>query len=190
MHVKINRRFGLFVTLLLALSAVAVVTTATQAQAPKTLTIGVIGRADSPTARGVQLAIERFNDEGNTTTPDGSAYRLAVLAQDATSPDQVTSAITTLKSSKTIAIFGPDDEALTLASANALGAAGVPVFTAAQNTQIATTGLLFRTRADDSRLMNDLADYALKDLARSHIALFQGDPSQQQRIQLFSAALG
>lgn len=189
MHVNISQRFGLIVTLLVALSTVTALTTATLAQAPKTLTIGVIGRADSPAARGVQLAIERFNNQGNTTTPDGSAYRLALLAQDATSPDQVTSAITTLKTSNVVAIFGPDDEALALASVNAMSAAGVPAFTAAQNAQIATKGFLFRTRADDSRLLSDLADYSLKDLAKSHIALFQGDPSQGQRVQLFSAAL-
>src|SRR5579871_6416652 len=190
MYVKISQRFGLIVALLVALSAVTAFSTATHAQAPKTLTIGVIGRADGPTARGVLSAIERFNNQGNTITPDGSTYRLTVLAQDATSPDQDTSAITTLKSSNAVAIFGPDDETLALASVTALSGSGIPVFTAAQTTQITTNGLLFRSRADDRRLLNDLTDYVLKDLAKSHIALFQGDPSQAQRVQLFSEALG
>src|SRR5215475_642985 len=90
------------------------------AQNPKILNVGVIGQANSPTAHGIELAAERFNRQGNITTPDGSVYKLAVIAQNATTADDVGNAVAALKKQNVVAIFGPDDEALTLASLNTL----------------------------------------------------------------------
>jgi ABC-type branched-subunit amino acid transport system substrate-binding protein len=160
-----------------------------QAQGSKPLKIGIIGKPNSGTAQGVELAAERFSQQGNITTPDGRVFKLAVVAQDASTADDVGSAITTLKNQDVAAIFGPDDATLTLASLNTLNNAGVPIFTSVQDPAITTGGLLFRTRANDSRNMNALVNYLTKDLGKSQIAVFQGDQAFQARVQLFTTTL-
>lgn len=155
---------------------------------PKTLLLGVIG-IDSPTERGVQLAAERFNARGNTVTPDGAAYQLSVQAIDANTPDELNSAIQQLKQSGAVAIFGPERDDIVPGSANTLLGAGVPAFTNSTSTAVTTGSMLFRTRADDSRLFSALAQFVTGDLAKSKIALFQGDPASATRVTLFTSAL-
>src|SRR5579859_5151277 len=89
------------------------------AQSAKTLSIGVIGPNDGATMRGVELAINRLGAQGNLIAPDGTTYKLDAIAQDASTADDVAKAIATFKQDNVVAIFGPDDDALTLASANA-----------------------------------------------------------------------
>ena len=156
--------------------------------APKTLLFGAIG-IDSPTERGVQLAVSRFNARGNTVTPDGSAYQLAVQAIDANTSDEVASAITQLKQAGAVAIFGPERDDLVPGSLTTLSGAGVPVFTSATSTAVTTGTMLFRTRADDGRMLSNLAQFVTGDLAKGKIALFQGDPASAARVTTFTTAL-
>src|SRR5262249_902140 len=151
-------------------------------QNPKMLNIGVIGAFDSPTALGVTLAVQRVSSLGPLTTPDGTQYTLGVITADATKPDEVTGAITKLKASSVVAIFGPDDDKLTKDSMPALQAAGIPIFTAATATNVKPGGLIFRTRANDTFRMVDLADIMLTDLARTHFAIYQGDDGQSPAV--------
>src|SRR5947209_7638217 len=60
---------------------------------PQLLNIGVIGPFDGPTAQGVTLAVQRLSNIGPTITPDGTAYTPAVIAIDASTPEQVTSTV-------------------------------------------------------------------------------------------------
>ncbi len=159
------------------------------AQTPKTLVLGVIG-VDSPTARGVQLTVERFNARGNTVTPDGTQYRLEVQVRDANNASEIGTAITNLRQANAIAIFGPDNDELAQASVNVLLSAGAPVFTSATSPAVSTTGSLFRVRASDARMMNAYAQYITTDLGKNKIAIFQGDPIVAQRVTVFSTALG
>ncbi len=160
-----------------------------QAQGSKPLNIGIIGKLTNATAHGVELAVERFNQQGNITTPDGGVFKLTIIAQDAATADDVGNAITTLKNQGVVAIFGPDDATLALASLNTLNNAGVPVFTSVQDPAVTTGGLLFRTRANDSRNMTALVNYLTKDLGKSQIAVFQGDQAFQARVQLFTTTI-
>lgn len=187
MRYSILQRLGVVAVAVWALLLSASWSTA--AQAPKTLVLGVIG-VDSPTAHGVQLTVERFNARGNTVTPDGTAYRLEVQARDASNPNEVATAVTSLRQSNAIAIFGPDNDELAQASVNVLLGAGAPVFTSATSPAVSTGGSLFRVRANDSRLMNAYANYLATDLAKNKIAVFQGDAAVAQRVTLFTTGLG
>jgi ABC-type branched-subunit amino acid transport system substrate-binding protein len=156
--------------------------------APKTLLLGAIG-IDSPTERAVQLAVTRFNARGNTVTPDGAAYQLAVQAVDASTADEVNAAVLQLKQAGAVAIFGPERDDLVADSVNSLQGAGIPIFTTATSTAVTTSNMLFRTRADDSRMLSGLAQFVTTDLAKSKIALFQGDPGTASRVTAFTTAL-
>ncbi len=181
-------RLGLVIAII-GLLAASVRTGAAQVT-PKTLVLGVVSGVNSPTANGVALAVARFNARGNTVTPDGTAYTLSLAAQDANTAAEVTSAITTLKAANAAVIFGPDREDLAQASATTMLSVGVPILTAATTSAVATGGNLFRTRADDTRLMNILGQYLTTDLGKTRVALFQGDPSVAQRVTLMTTALG
>jgi ABC-type branched-subunit amino acid transport system substrate-binding protein len=146
-------------------------------QAPQPLNIGVIGPDDGPTAFGVRLAVQRINAVGPVTGPDGTAYSLAVVTADAGNAADVGNAITTLKKSNVVAIFGPDDDKLAVDSLSALGGAGVPVFTGATTTALKGGNLVFRTRAADSWQMLSLAQVLTTDLKKSKIAIYQGNPN-------------
>lgn len=159
------------------------------AQTPKPLVLGVIG-IDSATAHGVQLAASRFNARGNTVTPDGTAYRVEVASRDASNPTEISAAIESLKQAGAVAIFGPDNDDLAIASANTLLGAGIPVFTSATSQAVSTGGSLFRTRANDARLMSAYAQYFTTDLGKSKIAIFQGDTGAAQRVTLMTTSLG
>ena len=158
------------------------------AQTTKTLLLGVIG-INSNTARGVELAAHRFNARGNTVTPDGTAYQIGVKTIDASTSDEVRDAITQFKQNGAVAVFGPDRNDLAAASLGVMQGAGLPIFTAATSTAVTTGGLLFRTRADDTRQLTNLSQYIVGDLARTKIALFQGDSASAQQVTLFVNAL-
>ncbi len=143
-------------------------------QTLETLTIGVIGPFNGPTAEGVSLAVKRVSAQGVFTTPDGVSHKLATLAIDASTPQQVTDALNTFKQNKVVAIFAPNDDQLIVDSMTALQAANVPVFTGATGTIVKGGGLIFRTRAADTWRMGDLADYMLTDLKKTTFAIYQG----------------
>jgi ABC-type branched-subunit amino acid transport system substrate-binding protein/uncharacterized protein YraI len=172
-------RFAVAVaTLIAALTVIFVTPLARAAPLPQTrqrLNIGVIGPFDGPTAEGVTLALQRFSAQGVFTTPDGATYTLSVITADATTPQQVTDAITELKANKVIAIFGPNNDTLTAASIPALQAAGIPIFTDATTTAFQTSGLIFRTRAADNWRGAAIADYLITDLKKSRFAIYQGN---------------
>src|ERR1041385_374095 len=144
------------------------------AQAPQILNIGVIGPADGPTTLGVTLAVQRINAGGAVAAPDGTAYTLKVVSADAANPTDVGNAITTLKKSGVVAIFGPDDDKLALASQDALNGAGVPIFTGASSTAFKTGNFIFRTRANDSWQMGALSQVLTTDLKKQKVAIYQG----------------
>ncbi|MHB8749367.1 MAG: ABC transporter substrate-binding protein [Aggregatilineales bacterium] len=185
---RLNWRSAGIVALSLALFLSLTLSRAGAQTTPKTLLLGAIG-IDTPTERGVQLAVARFNARGNTVTPDGAAYQLAVQAVDANTPDEVSSAITQLKQAGAVAIFGPERDDLVPGSATTLLGAGIPVFTSATSPAVTTGTLLFRTRADDSRMLSNLTQFVTGDLAKSKIALYQGDSAAAPRVTLFTTAL-
>jgi len=186
-----RKKFLLAATLVVALiaSVSQLAIASPPRQNPKILNIGVIGPFDGPTALGVTLAVQRVSSLGPLTTPDGTAYTLGVMTADASKPEEVTGAITRLKASGVVAIFGPDDDKLTQDTMPALQAAGIPIFTAATATNIKPGGLIFRTRANDTWRMTDLADIMLTDLARTHFAIFQGDANQSPAVGELVTAL-
>src|SRR5258706_667078 len=143
-------------------------------QAPQILNIAVIGAADGPTALGVTLAVQRINAAGAVAAPDGTAYTLTVVTAGASNAADVGNAITTLKKSNVVAIFGPDDDALAVSSLDALNGAGVPVFTGATTTALKTGNLVFRTRANDSWQMGALSQVLTTDLKKVKVAIYQG----------------
>jgi ABC-type branched-subunit amino acid transport system substrate-binding protein/uncharacterized protein YgiM (DUF1202 family) len=184
----VKLKHTLFVAVLMVTAALPLVRYS--AQVPRTLTIGVVSGIGSPTARGVALAVNRLNARGNTFTPDGNAYKLAVVEKDANTPSEVSAAITELRQGGVLAVFGPDADELAVASQTVLLSAGVPVFTAATNPALQTTGAVFRTRASDTRVYAAYAQYLINDLKKNKIAIFQGDSQSSPRVQLFSTSLG
>jgi ABC-type branched-subunit amino acid transport system substrate-binding protein len=145
-------------------------------QSSQTLTIGVIGSSDGPTAQGVSLAVERISASGPITGPGGATYTLAVMAVDAKTADDVANVVTQLKGSNAVAIFGPDDDGLAAKSIDTLTGAGVPVFTAATSTAVKTGGSIFRTRAADNWQAAALAEVLVTDLGKAQFGIYQGNP--------------
>jgi ABC-type branched-subunit amino acid transport system substrate-binding protein len=170
----------LLVVLLLAQPLASIAQTT---QLPQPLNIGVIGPANGPTAQGVILALLRFSAQGVFVTADGTSYALSVITADATTPQQVTEAIATLKKSNVVAIFGPDNDKLVMDSMNDLQAAGIPIFTDATSTEIKSGGLVFRTRAADNWRMNAMVAYLSTDLKKSRLAIYQGDDATAGAVQ-------
>ncbi len=175
----LRKRFALIavlltVALLATMSPFALASTLRQT--PQMLNIGVIGPIDGPTAQGVSLAVERLTGKGPISGPGGAAFNFSVLAADAKTADDVSAAITQLKGSNVVAIFGPDDEQLAAGSSAALAGAGVPVFVGATSTAVKTGGQVFRTRAASNRQAAALADVMIKDLGKNKFAIFQGNP--------------
>jgi len=163
---------ALILALVLVVGLVVPLGTATSQGA--SINIGVIGTANSPTFRGVRLAVEQISRSGGASLPDGSRKPVGVIVVDAQTPDQVAAAINQLRVVGVTAIFGPDDEALAANSLATMSAAGVPVFTAAVSSQVRVGGSVFRTRANDTVRMTALADYLLTDLGAKNIAIYQG----------------
>src|SRR5258708_32556027 len=145
------------------------------AQAPQPLYYGVIGAPDSPTAFGVSLAVQRLSEKGALVTPDGNSYTLKVVTAEASSAADVANAITELKKNNLAAIFGPDDDKLFMDSLPALQSAGVPIFTGAITTALKASGMIFRTRANDSWQMSALSQIITTDLKRKKIAIYKSD---------------
>jgi ABC-type branched-subunit amino acid transport system substrate-binding protein len=183
------KRIGLVLTTGFMLSGALTTVQTTAAQTNKTMLLGVIG-INSAAARGVELAAHRFNARGNTVTPDGTAYQIGVKAIDATTADEVRDAVNQFKQDGAVAVFGPDRDDLAAASVGVLQGAGLPIYTASASTSVATGGLLFRTRADNTRQLTNLSQFVAGDLAKSRIALFQGDSLSAQEVTLFVNALG
>ncbi|MCC7447996.1 MAG: ABC transporter substrate-binding protein [Anaerolineae bacterium] len=175
----------LVVILLASVSAYA----APLRQTPQELRIGVIGAFDSPTAQGVSLAVERINARGPVNGPGNTTYSLSVITAEATTAEDVGSAINQLKQNNAVAIFGPDDSPTLLASSEALRGSGLPVFTAATTTEFKGSGNLFRTRASNDRQMAALADVLITDLKKNKFAIFQGDPSIADQVGQMVTAL-
>ncbi|HLY26363.1 MAG TPA: ABC transporter substrate-binding protein [Aggregatilineales bacterium] len=159
------------------------------AQAPQPLYFGVIGADDSQTAFGVSLAVQRLSVLGALITPDGNSYTLKVVTAEASSAADVANAITELKKNNIDAIFGPDDDKLLMDSLPALQSAGVPIFTSATTTALKATGMIFRSRANDSWQMNALAQVVSGDLKSKKIAIYQGDADASQTVSELVNAL-
>ena len=179
MYFKRITRVVAMLVVALVISSVALVSfsgrTNAQNQTPTPLAIGVIGLPDSPTAFGVTLAIQRIKAQGPLTLPDGSEVTLNVTTQDAPTAADVGTAITELKKNNVIAIFGPDDDAVTLGSLQTLNTSSVPVFTGATTTALKPGGLIFRTRASDTWQMSALSQVLVGDLKKDKFAIYQGN---------------
>jgi len=168
----LSKKYPIVVATVIA-ALVAFVMPLAARQAGQPLNIGVIGPYNGSTAEGVSLALKRFSSQSALTTPDGATHTLSVIAIDATTPQEVADAITTLKNNNVIAIFGPSDDQLVMDSMAVLQAAAVPIFTGATGTAVKGGGLIFRTRAADNWRMTALADYMLTDLKMSKFAVYQ-----------------
>src|SRR5579885_1721169 len=95
-----KKTFLLLLTVALIMAVIGLIAPLTVIAAPaQVLNIGVIGQFDSPVAEGVTLALRRFSAQGIFTTPDGKSYTLSVITANATTPQQVSDAITELKKS-------------------------------------------------------------------------------------------
>lgn len=154
----------------------------------QTLPIGVIGDFDGQTALGVSLAIERLKATG-VTGPNGVSYEPTIVAVEGRTQDEVTNAITSLKSLGVVAIFGPEDDLVATASQAALSGAGVPVFTPVTSSAFAASNLVLRTRADDKQRMAALAEVLVQDLGKTKVAIYQGSEAYVSPVTDFKQAL-
>lgn len=157
-------------------------------RAQNTIKLGVIGDEDSPTFRGVSLAV----DEANQV--EGATVQYEVLTAPATTAEEVSTALDDLNEAEVLAIFGPDDDALAIAGLSSLATAGVPVFSGATDTTFRPGGFVFRTRADDNVRMTALANVLLNDLAPANdadpaIAIYQGGSAYASQATAFVTAL-
>ncbi|MFN7211092.1 MAG: ABC transporter substrate-binding protein, partial [Aggregatilineales bacterium] len=161
-----------------------------QAPAPIVLNVGVLDSPDSPTARGVWLAIQEAQTRRALRLPDGQPFSLKIvtISRPPASLDEVREGLDIMLSNGVVAIFGPDNGALAEESSAALATAGVPVFlsTAAQN---APKGdLIFRGQALDQLQAQALVT-ALSDQLAGKTAIFlRHKPSGSGAAETFAEA--
>jgi ABC-type branched-subunit amino acid transport system substrate-binding protein len=148
----------------------------TQALQAQTLKIGVIGAANSPTAQGIALAIDRITARGPLVGPRNARYSFEIVAEEVLRPEDVTEALAKFKQEKVFAIFGPDDDEFAKNNLASLTAAGVPVFIGATSTDIKPAGSVFRTRANGARQAEALTEVLVTELKANKVALYQGSP--------------
>lgn len=168
-----HRFLMLSLALVALLSAAALPTALAQPSQPVVLNVGVLDAPDSPTARGVWLAIQEAQARRIPTLPDGRPFILKpiTISRTPTSLDEVRESLDAMLSASVVAIFGPDNGALAEESSAALATAGVPIFlsTAAQN---APTGdLIFRGQALD-QLQAEALIIALREQLAGRTAIF------------------
>jgi ABC-type branched-subunit amino acid transport system substrate-binding protein len=161
-------------------------TTASQAGQP--LVIGVIGSIDGPTARGIQVAATRLNANGPFNIA-GTAYTVTVSAKEASTVEELQTAVDELKVLGAVAIFGPDDDVLAKAGNDILSAAEVPIFLGATDPSIVTVGTVFRTRASDNVQMDGLVEAIVTDLKQTKIVVYQGSDAFAAKAGAFTLAL-
>ncbi len=175
---------------LVALLSAAALPALAQAPAPVVLNVGVLDAPDSPTARGVWLAIQEAQTRRALRLPDGQPFSLktVTISRPPTSLDEVREGLDIMLSNGVVAVFGPDNGALAEESSAALATAGVPVFlsTAAQN---APRGdLIFRGQALDQLQAQALVT-ALSDQLVGKTAIFlRHKPSGSGAAEAFAEA--
>ncbi|MCS6872720.1 MAG: ABC transporter substrate-binding protein [Anaerolineae bacterium] len=178
------------IALIALLSAVALPSALAQTPAPVVLNIGVLDAPDSPTARGVWLAIQEASARGTLRLPNGQPFVLKPLtiSRPPTSLDEVRESLDAMLSASVVAIFGPDGGALAEESSAALATAGVPVFlsTAAQN---APTGdLIFRGQALDQLQAQALVSALSSQLAGKTAIFLRHKPTGSGAAEAFAQA--
>jgi ABC-type branched-subunit amino acid transport system substrate-binding protein len=176
-------------TLLVVFASVSSTLTPTSAQQPSMLTIGVIGEADSQTARGVALVVDKVNADGGITLPTGQTLPMGLTTAPASTLDEVNVAVQNFRTQGVVAIFGPDDDPLAIQTLPTLGFVGVPVFTAATSTEARVGGFVFRTQANDGTRMAALVDVLKNDVRASRIAVYQGGTAFGPQATAFAMAL-
>lgn len=169
------RIFALLVALaaILALLGGAALPTAS-AQPPLMLNIGVIDSPQSPTARGIFLAIQEATAKGGLILPDGRPFALQPITgtRAPLTRDEVREALSGLRNAGAVAIFGPDDPIVADQNSAALAAAGVPIFTSAPNRETPRGDLIFRTSATDEYRAGALVEYLVGREKLSRVGLF------------------
>lgn len=129
---------------------------------PAVVRLGLLGSADSPAGRGAQLAIAEINGAGGITGPDGTVYAIELLSTPVRTADEVRAGLDALNQRGVLAILGPDDDSVVLATFNALRSARLPVFTAATGDALTiadTADFIFRARAPERAYAQAAAEY-------------------------------
>ncbi len=192
-----RRGRALALTVVLALLAVLVVplaTAAPDAQTAVTLRIAYLGTADSPTARGAQLAIRQINEIGGFRAADGNTYRLKLLTLERAPTAQTLPAqLQDMLEKGIVAFLGPDENALvTQETILALSQANVPVLspaTADTLTDADQTNHIFRVRAPEHIYSYALATYLYQDRNVTTAAVVQTDVAHTEAMLAFEATL-
>jgi branched-chain amino acid transport system substrate-binding protein len=142
--------------LLLVAGAVA------SAQQPVFVRLGLLAAAESPAGRGAQLAIAEINGAGGITGLDGRVYAFELLSVPVVTADEVRAGLDALEGRDVLALLGPDDTAVALATFRDLRAFARPLLTAAVGDTLTiadTDDLLFRSRAPEQVWMQAAAAY-------------------------------
>ncbi len=185
-----QKTFRLTIGLVLLLSMVlsfgisAPSSVSAQAQSQAIFRIGYLGSPAEEFAQGIELAIQQINDSGGTIAFDNREYTYQVVYAEVASAEDVRGAINDLTLQQVVAIFGPTDETITLASAAELSAAPVPIITSSTADELFTGDVnnnIFRAIAPDNVYGTALANYLVNVLDYDRIFLVQeGDENLQQ----------
>jgi len=191
--VLLSRR--VVVTLILMVLALSIGAPALLAQQPVVVRLGLLTAADSPAGRGAQLAIAEINGSGGIVGPDGMIYAFELLSVPVETTEEVRAGLAALSERDVLAILGPDDSAVVLATFNDLRALDLPIMTAATGDTITvadTSDLIFRTRAPEQVYVQAAAEYLVSTLTQPVVAIVQeksGGVTAESVVD-FTAALG
>lgn len=163
------------ILLMLMLASLLALSLPGAAQQVPVFRIGVIDNEFGSLTKGARLAVQEINDSGGVRGADGTVFRLELVVQP---PDNIETSIANLRQASVIAVIGPENSDDVLNNLNLLASLGVPVLTPAMDDTIIardTSGLVFRTRAQEVILGRSLASYLVNDLNLNRIITVQLD---------------
>jgi ABC-type branched-subunit amino acid transport system substrate-binding protein len=146
------------------------------AQVQPVFRIGVLGDADGPMNKGAQLAVQEINKGGGAQGADGTLFRLELILQPTDDGANLTNAINNLRGASVIAVLGPETNQEVADGLQALEALTVPVLTPATGDTLltsASSGLIFRSRAQQVLQGRALANYFVNNAKLQHVATVQ-----------------
>jgi branched-chain amino acid transport system substrate-binding protein len=151
--------------------------------------IGVLDADTGPAANGARLAVQEINSAGGVRGADGTFFQLELIVQPSTNLEN---AVAALRQSTIIAAIGPTSNADVANGLAQLQSLNVPVLVHSTDDSILvtdTTDRLFRSRAAQILKGQALADYVVKDLGLTSVAVVQLDVESTDSAAGFSTAL-
>lgn len=161
---------------------------------PISLNIGWLEGQGSAGERGARLAVQQINEAGGVTGPDGTVYRLELIypQRPLVVAEDLPVVLRNLLSRQVVALLGPVQNRLILPNVEILSEAEVPLLTLASAdtiTDVDADDNIIRVRAAERYYSRAMADFFIRELGFTRIALVQTDVADTEALLLFEQVM-